>query len=394
MHTPAAASGDARAPRVLLFSERNIDRAIWQTPQYEFEDVIAEVDSVRLLAPPSTDRSEAQELLFRMRNQGRKQFGKLREQPIASQKLDGEYDLFFAVFHFAHHLSYMQKFEGWRARCRKAVAFIIELWPPEVQSLDRYLELLRDFDHVFIFNASSADPVARISGRPTEFMPTAVDALRFTPLPSPPERTIDVYSYGRRSAQTHRQLVAMAQRRELFYVYDTMKTNSVFDHRDHRALLADFVRRSRYVLSYRINENEDRRARTGGDEGLTTRLFELTAGGAVLLGSATRSPQYESLFDWPDATIEIPYDPPDIGAILAELDAQPERIAAARRNNVVNALRRHDWVYRWAQVLDAVGLPHSEAMRRRIASLHALADRAAEREPLAAAPRAATSLRR
>jgi hypothetical protein len=63
-------------------------------------------------------------------------------------------------------------------------------------------------------------------------------------------------------------------------------------------------------------------------------------------------------------------------------------MAAASRNNVVNALRRHDWVYRWERVLDSVGLPHTEAMRERRRRLGALADAVAAGAPDSAAEEA------
>ena len=367
-------SAVTRPPRVLLFSERNVDAARWQASQYEFEDVIAEVDQVHLLAPPLAGAaSDLRDLATRAVNTARRKAGLRYAQPIARQRLEGEYDLFFSVFHFPQHLSFLDRITGWRERCRKAACFLLELWTPDIEKHRRSLELLKHFDHIYVFNGAVAERIAELSGRPCTFLPAAVDMRRFTPLPEAPPRVIDVYSFGRRSEALHRQLADMAARRELFYVFDTTRKSAMMDYRDHRAMLASFVQRSRYAISYRINENEKRRGRTGGDEGLTTRLFELTAGGAVLLGSRTPIPEYDANFDWPDATIEIPYAPADARALLAELDAQPERVEAARRNNIVNTLRRHDWVHRWGTILDGVGLPHTAAMRERAASLAALA---------------------
>ena len=46
----------------------------------------------------------------------------------------------------------------------------------------------------------------------------------------------------------------------------------------------------------------------------------------------------------------------------------------ARTLNIINALRRHDWVYRWQVVLDAAGLPHPHGVTERIARLNHVAD--------------------
>ena len=46
-------------PRVLIFSLRNIFKALFRCPHYEFEDIICEIDSAVLLAPevdPSSRR--------------------------------------------------------------------------------------------------------------------------------------------------------------------------------------------------------------------------------------------------------------------------------------------------------------------------------------------------
>jgi hypothetical protein len=42
--------------------------------------------------------------------------------------------------------------------------------------------------------------------------------------------------------------------------------------------------------------------------------------------------------------------------LIKALDADPERQNRIRRTGVVQALMRHDWVYRWEAVLKAVGL--------------------------------------
>ncbi|MFL5575763.1 MAG: glycosyltransferase [Gemmatimonadaceae bacterium] len=362
-----AAHPDAR---VLLFSERNFRLPKFQVPQYEWEDVIAEVDRVRMIAPRRNSRNELHELAQRGGNALRELVGSTKEWPVDETEIDGEYDLFFAVFHFPHSLAFLDKIPGWRKRCKKAVAYVVEMWSPEIRFNLKYLRMLDQFDQVFLFNGRSIENVAPHTDAPLAFLPLAADAIKFCPYPRLPERTIDVYSVGRRSPSTHDALLRMAERDELFYLYDTID-GQIYDYRSHRLLQANFAKRSRYFVAYRINEQ--RRSLTGGEEGLATRWFEGTAGGAVLIGSAPRCPEYDECFDWPDATIEIPYETTDVRRVLAALDAEPERLAAASRNNVLNALRRHDWLYRWERVLDSVGLPHTAAMRARRRRLDALA---------------------
>ena len=71
--------------------------------------------------------------------------------------------------------------------------------------------------------------------------------------------------------------------------------------------------------------------------------------------------------------IPLPFDSPDVGRRLAELDQDPERLARIRRDNVANAARRHDWVHRLRTVFETLDLQPTEAMLARERRLEALA---------------------
>ncbi len=110
-------------------------------------------------------------------------------------------------------------------------------------------------------------------------------------------------------------------------------------------------------------------AESAGERALSTRYFEGAAGGAILLGSRPGCPEFDDLFDWPDAVVDIAPDGSDLRQVLAALEADPERVAAARIANVVNSLRRHDWAVRWASILDTLDLPRTEAHDARLRQL-------------------------
>ena len=356
-------------PRALLLSERNAEIRKFHGPQYEFEDVVHAVDSVGLVAPSARPETP----LTRLGDRVRRASGRPVAQPaLRPTEVTGLFDLFFAVFTFAHKTPNLEALRGLRERCDKAVCFIVELFTEHVERDRAYLELLGEFgfDRILVMNPRPRDEIARLTGAPVEFMPLGVDAVRFAPVPLTPARTIDFYQFGRRSPVTHAAALEMARRDGAFYVYDTVFNVPLEDHATHRELMAEHMKRSRYFFSYRPGEDLDRGR---NDDVLSSRYFEAAAGGAVLLGSHPRTPEYEACFGWPDSTIEIPYEARDLREIVADLDSQPERLARARAHNVVNSLRRHDWVHRWAQVLDAAGLPHTEAMTERMARLEDLA---------------------
>jgi len=369
---------EARVPanaRVLLFSQRNVSRRVWRGGLNEFEDVIAEVDSVRMLTPRRPEVSDVRRLGRRFADGARRRLDLPWKPHTEVLRVDGEYDLFFAVFLSARELPYLQQLKGWRQRCRKAACFIAEQWLPMVEKFAPYLERLRDFDRVFLFSRWSIPAMQAIAQRPVDYLAAGIEAEAFCPYPALPPRMIDVYSLGRRSPVTHKALVRSMRAERLTYVYDTVPFGQLaeVDYTQHRPLVQHLTKRSRYFLVYRVTDSPQR-AHWGGEEAVPFRYFEGAAGGTVMLGTAPKSEDYDRLFDWPDSTIEIPYEAPEILDILASLDADPERLERARRNNVVNSLRRHDWVYRWRDILDSIGLAHTPGLQARIARLEQLAD--------------------
>jgi hypothetical protein len=260
-----------------------------------------------------------------------------------------------------------------------------------LRHMSRYLprlliaKVLDKFDHVFLLNAASIPNIARYTSTPCSFLATGADCLLSTPFPNPPERAVDVYSMGRRSTDAHEQLLALVRADpSFFYVYDTMKHGMATDLAESRLLGASLIKRSKFFIAY----NHDAADLQSGHQKdfqervLATRYFEGAAGGAVMLGSPVDTPEFQRFFDWEDALIEIPSRPEDIGAILADLNSQPERLRRVSITNAVQSLRRHDWAHRWDEILKTLGLGRSALLEERLHRLEALAC-AAEKEAIA-----------
>ena len=371
----AAGGGD-----VLLLSMRRLADLVAYSMAYEFEDVLAEVagaDRVEADDFPALQRSRRAYKLTRHLSGSRALARALAPLP-SNVPLQRDYELFLPIFNNTHELYTLATIPGWRKRCRYAACFITEVW---LHLLPRYLlEMLCDFDHIFIGAYHSVAEVGRITGRPCSYMPPGVDVLRFNPAPQFPQRAIDVYNIGRRSPVTHRALMRAAQAREMFYCYDTVaasgtdqkqRTFRVQDASEHRQMLASMLQRSRYFFANRARVNEP--AYTQGRDEIAARFYEGAAAGAVMIGEAPRLDSFAQQFDWPDSVIHVPFDSPDITAILARLDEDPARLARIRRNNMVNAALRHDWLYRIRTVFDTFGLPPTPAMLARQQRLQALA---------------------
>lgn len=349
---------------------------------YEFEDVVQSVtgaDRIEVSGDKALEFSRRSYKYARMLTRSRSIAHRFAPRPHTTQ-LERKYDLFFPIFNHPHELYALSTLPGWRDSCRLGACFIVELWP---HLLPRYLlELLADFDHIFLGSGNTVAEVASISGRPCSYLPLAADVLTLAPYPDLPERVIDVCNIGRRSPVTHDALVKLARERRIFYYFDTVaasgeglkqRTFSVDSPSEHRLLLASILQRSRYFIANRARINEpDFLAR--GDE-ISGRFYEGAATGTVMLGEPPRSACFQQQFDWPDAVIRMPFDAPQIGSFIAELDGDPERLGRIRRDNIYHAARRHDWGYRIRTVFDTLGLPVTEAMLAREASLQAMAYR-------------------
>jgi hypothetical protein len=290
---------------------------------------------------------------------------------VAQLRVNQKYELFFAIFMFPSQIALLERIKDWRSQCARAVCLLGEVWVHDIARLRPWLELLGDFDRVFVAIKSSVPEVGQVVRKPCTFLPLGVDAMRFCPYPNPPTRSIDVLSMGRRSDPVHQDLLNLAEKKRIFYLYDVVRGFSVIDYREHRAMLANLVKRSRYFISYKHNVNIA--DVTGGQEAVGSRYFEGAAGGAAMIGIPPDCEEYRDAFDWEDAVIQIPFSPADIGVVLSELDAQPHRLARASRNNVVSCLLRHDWAYRWEQILHSIDLQPTPALAARKATLQALA---------------------
>lgn len=387
-----------RDSRVLVLSQRHLHTSKSLTTQYELEDLLRTLDDVQVLAPGRASHADTGAMARRLVNGGLARAGLPRRSPpwtkpsMRPTRVVGQHDLFFAVFSDANQLSFLQRLPGWRERSRTAVCFLLEVWSRRVPPNADYYRLLRDFDAVYLFTPQSAAALRTLGAPPPEFLPVGVDALAADPLHPrgvPPPRSTDVYAYGRTSPTWHRQLRDLVDTRGLSYQYDTTWKAEVPDHADHRALLANSLQRARYHLAHRITDTPLRLARTGGEESLSTRYFEATASGAVLLGSRPRTADFDACFDWPDAVVDVPYDCDDVAGVLDDLDRQPDRLAAARAAGVRAALLRHDWAYRWERVLTDAGLSVPPQVRARQARLRKAAEAVT---PESLSPRSASAL--
>jgi hypothetical protein len=361
-------------PRVLVFSERNIfERAVWRCSFQELEGILPELDSVDVLAPrPSRWYTQGKRLALRSGRYFKRPFN----PGIPEIRLKRDYDLFFTVCEKPSELLSVSAVKGIKDRCRTSVCWLSEFYVKDIPLLKSCIEVLSRFDHVLIMQ-SATDSFQKILPGKCRYLPAGVDAIQFCPYPDPPKRSVDVLSIGRRSGKTHQALLQLARDGKLFYVYDTIDDLKAYDLAEHRFMFANLARRSRYFIVNpgKINLPDE----TGGQSEFGYRYFEGAAPGAILIGERPRNEEFEKVFYWEDAVIDLPFGSDRIGEVIRELDAQPERQKRVRTKNVVESLLRHDWAHRWETILRIAGLAPLDGLRRRQQTLRELASLAEER---------------
>lgn len=359
--------------RVLLVSQRGLSDQVANAALYEFEDLLCDLDGVDIFT--SSRSSELPGKLYkaaRRMGAGRQLARTTTLRPTESVP-DRHYDLMFAVFDHYRQVSGVHTLAKWRERCDRAICFVAEIWPKDLRSNNAILELFDVFDHVFVGVNHCADQLTKLVGKPCINLHPAVDTERLATFPDSP-RSIDVSYIGRRSPVTHQALLDLADKEGRFYHFDTLKgLLRTANHREHRRLFADILKRSRYFIA---NYGKiDRPDQTGGAQEVGYRFFEGSASGTIMIGRPPAGDAFKRLFPWQGAVIEAPFDAPDIGDLIHDLEADPERIMRIRTANVVNALKMHDWLYRYETMLATVGMETTPAMAERRERLATLADR-------------------
>jgi Glycosyl transferases group 1 len=356
-------------PRVLIFSLRNIfGKALFRCPHYEFEDIICEIDSAVLLAPEVDTSSARSRFATRLAyhapvalNPG------IRRIPAKIH-----YDIFFTICGWPQDLLMVNSVGNVRDICRTSVCLVDEIWLNEMVKHHHFLRILAKFDVVMLYYSQTVKPLSEQIGRSCVFLPPGLDGILFCPHPNPPKRVIDVYSIGRRSEVTHQRLLRMVRERGLFYLHDSIAGSQAINSKEHRALLANVAKRSRYFI---VNRGKiDEPDMTGNQIEIGNRYFEGAASGAIMVGERPKNEEFERLFDWPEAVTQLARDPCDIDMVIKDLDGDPQRQDRIRRTSVVQALMRHDWVYRWEAILKSVGLEPMQGLLERKERLRKLAE--------------------
>src|SRR4029077_19090089 len=366
---------EAMKPRICMPTARGFKKKAFYCAQYEAQDVLLDVDDVDLIHLEPRRGYEFKEawqrrLLFR--DVTRKLI--FANPGLHKVRLTQEYDLFMVMCQMEHDFLNISAIEGWQDHCKTSVCWIQEMWAERIPLFKHWIHSLQRFDHVFVSAQGSVAALSDAIGRPCRWLPDSVDTLRFTPYPKPPARVIDVYSIGRRREEIHRALLEAARRKDIFYVYDTFggSMSNVLNYREHRDFFSNMAKRSRFFVVAPAKAGTT--GETGGQVEIGARYYEGASAGNVMIGHVPECEAFQELFPWQDAVISLQADGSDVTKVLSSLEAEPERISAISRRNAAEALLRHDWIYRWKEILRVAGIEPSPRTKLREQRLRDLAE--------------------
>ena len=216
---------------MLILSTRLLERHVFNSFIYEFEDVVAQIENATICPVRSKQAGKALRLGSRLFNRAisgtclhRHRIGLFEEE-----SLDYKVDLLVIPVLFAYQCNILKALPRWREKCKRAVAVLFEFWPPSMSHIPTRsgLEFLREFDHVFVANSSCTTVIQECIGQPTHYLTHAVDALRFCPESINADRPIDVYYMGRRSPVTHSAFLELSRDPSFFYYYSVVTDGQI-----------------------------------------------------------------------------------------------------------------------------------------------------------------------
>jgi hypothetical protein len=247
----------------------------------------------------------------------------------------------------------------WRKIFDKVCLYIfdsMELPDLANRSLKRFRKLVDSVDFIFVSMKGSLERYQQQLMAPVDFVPLGASVRRFGS--SRLTRSVDMMAYGRQQTR-HVELLEAAfndpSSERLFYYTSHLAIKELHDSYGHRRLFWKLLAHSKIALAYDgMAVNPDKRFSFSF---VGQRWFESAAAGCAIVGRRPTCPEMSELFDWEDATIEVPEDERDLLPFVEQLLMDSARLNSIHARNHAHSLARHDWSHRICQIFDAMDLP-------------------------------------
>lgn len=333
--------------RIAIVSARSIPAAPSQLCASEFEDVLHAMLSAPIL-PVITDYqidrdASFDRLIFVAMNYW--QLSRMLERTSSLRRRSGSVEAYvFDSFH--------RYLERWITRVPFPLQRASRLLRHELRNLGAV-------SRIFVPTNLLIDEQQTFLDVSHDFLPIGVDAVRFGS--ERQDRMIDVNAYGRQPRAMTNLLSDTLNVRDGRYRFshtDHLASIEIRDPERHRALFWRMLTDSKVALAYAPEA-------TGGAERFDCsfvgqRWYESLAAGCAIMGRKPDAPETESLFDWPEALIELPDDTHAAQASIMDLICDTGRLTAISRRNHRAALERHDWRHRIEALAEKLGIERDD----------------------------------
>jgi hypothetical protein len=269
-------------------------------------------------------------------------------------------------------LNYMPK--KWRERFDVVVTYIFDAMLPKyndaMQSKIAHSKLGKNvklMDYFFIPMTGSIQSYTELFQIPVALIPMAADVSKFGS--NNHNRWIDVMGYGRQF-EPHSKILENTynnlESHRTYYHTNHMSIEKINNFYEHRRLFWKLLNNSHITLAYDVLTTPSERLFLSF---VGQRWFECLAAGCMIIGRRPVCPEVNDLLNWEDATIEVPDDSNSLIPFVEDLLNDKERLQSVQNRNYLNALGRHDWRYRIADMLNHLGLKQPIPLQRSLASL-------------------------
>lgn len=263
---------------------------------------------------------------------------------------------------------------NWRERFDRVVAYIFDATYPKYNPAkknkianSRLAKSVKLLDYFFIPMTGSMQELAETFTIPIAMIPMAADVSKFGS--NNHNRWIDVMGYGRQFAPHSQILEKTYNDREshrTYYHTNHMSIDKINNFYEYRRLFWKLLNNSHITLAYDVLTTPSDRLFFSF---VAQRWFECLAAGCMIIGRRPVCPEVNDLLNWEDATIEVPDDSNSLIPFVEDLLNDKERLQSVQNRNYLNALGRHDWRYRIADMLNHLGLKQPIPLQRSLASL-------------------------
>jgi hypothetical protein len=350
-----------------VLSQRNLRRDPAMGCLTEFEDVLLETCNGRIIAPGAQDiggNSKALNLF------------KPSSQVEVPQPLTSSEQVLILVGMAWDICSLLPHIPNWRSRFDRVCVYVFDSFsflptsaPSFRSKLSPFWKAGHQLDHIFLPMSGGIEQYQQWFGVPVTMIPYGCDVVKFGDA-NVTERSIDVIGYGRQHAE-HSRLFAKAynnlKSQRMYYHTDHMDIPVIHDFYIHRAFFWKILHRSHIALAYDVLLTSPNRFPFSM---VTQRWFECLTAGCAVLGRRPTCPEADQLLSWEDATIDVPENTADLLLFVEDFLNDKQRLEAIHHRNYINALAKHDWRYRIADMLDHLGLSYPEPLQKSLEELY------------------------